>query len=224
MTKAVIPMKTLLIVSWVILSLLGTSTMAYAWWDNLEETRGARLTLGYGVRLSLKDETSAEADTWVPAGSFYAEVDGYTTSHVFTYVLDLEEDLDDFDLLIDVEGLRIGDTGYDPSSDVHGPMRVIVEFDAGENDIEFAGGGYDYVITGPNTHLRLNSVLRGDGEITVTITFTLLAQDVAWEYATAENLESAYGSLAGKTIAFDVAFEVPMDEETIGQGGFNVHP
>lgn len=201
------------------LVLLGTSTVAFAWWDRLEqEATDQSLDMGYGVRLVLEDETTEDQGVLVPAGSFYAAVDGYTTEYVFTYELNLEEDLDDFDLLIDIENLTIGGVDYDTAANVHGPLSVVIATSEGV----FETTGYDDDITGPTTNLRLNEVLHGDGTVTITLTFTLMdhTEDALFE----GDLVEAYEALAGKEIKFDIAFEIPAYVDQSNEEGFNVHP
>ena len=212
-------MKKTLILALALFVLIGTSTAAFAWWDRLEQETGEQsLDMGYGVRLVLEDETTENQGVLVPAGSFYAAVDGYATEYVFTYELNLEEDLDDFDLLIDISNLAIGGVPYWLAPMVHGPLSVVIESSEGD----FVSDGYDTNITGPNTSLRLNEVLQGDGTVTITITFSLLDHIEDAEFA--GNLVQAYAALAGQEITFDIAFEVPTFENQSNQNGFNVHP
>ena len=213
------------------LVLLGTSTVAFAWWDRLEqEATDQSLDMGYGVRLVLEDETTEDQGVLVPAGSFYAAVDGYTTEYVFTYELNLEEDLDDFDLLIDIENLTIGGVDYDTAANVHGPLSVVIETDTNQF-VEWDAVGEEWVaisvegaiaLGGPTTNLRLNEVLQGDGTVTITLTFTLMdhTEDAPFE----GDLVEAYEALAGKEIKFDIAFEIPAYGEQSNEEGFNVHP
>ena len=212
-------MKKTLILAFALFVLIGTSTAAFAWWDRLEQETGEQsLDMGYGVRLVLEDETTENQGVLVPAGSFYAAVDGYATEYVFTYELNLEEDLDDFDLLIDISNLTIGGVAYDQAPNVHGPLSVVIASEDGS----FESDGYDTDITGPNTSLRMNEVLQGDGTIVITITFTL--QDHVEDAEFAGDLVDAYAALAGQEIKFDVAFEIPTFANQSNQNGFNVHP
>ena len=207
------------LVAALLLLMIGSTTLAFAWWDRLEQgADNQTLDMGYGVRLVLDNQTSEEQGVLVPEGSFYAAVDGYVTEYTFTYVLNLEEDLDKFDLLIDVNNLTIGGVDYNQAANVHGPLQVSITTSEGA----FVSEGYATEITGPNTSLRLNEVLQGSGEVIITITFSLdtHVEDAAFE----GDLVEAYAALAGQTISFDIAFEVPTFAHQSNQNGFNVHP
>ena len=208
-----------LLVATLLLLMIGSTTLAFAWWDRLEQgADNQTLHLGYGVRLVLDNQTSEDQGVLVPEGSFYADVEGYVTSYTFTYVLSLEEELDNFDLLIDVTNLTIGNTPFWPAPMVHGPLQVLITTSAGAFEEE----GYDTLITGPETHLRLNQVLQGDGEVTIEITFTL-ANHVN-DAPTQGFMAAAYAALAGKTIRFDIAFEIPTHEHQSDPSNFTVFP
>ena len=206
------------LVAALLLLMIGSTSLAFAWWDRLsQEETEQTLDMGYGVRLVLENETTKNQGVLVPVGSFYAAVDGYTTEYVFTYELNLEEDLDDFDLVIDITDLKIGGVEYDQAHDVHGPLNVVISTTQGAfvvNEI------YANEITGPETKLRLNEVLQGNGVVTITLTFSLQnhVEDADFE----GDLVAAYKALAGKEISFDIAFEVPSHTEQTGN--FNVHP
>ena len=207
------------LVAALLLLMIGSTSLAFAWWDRLEQgAEDQTLDMGYGVRLVLENETTKNQGVLVPVGSFYAAVDGYTTEYVFTYELNLEENLDDFDLLIDVKNLKIGGLAYDQAPNVHGPLSVVIESDKGS----FVSESYDTSITGPATSLRLNEVLQGNGVVTITLTFSLQnhSEDAAFE----GDLVEAYKALAGKEISFDIAFEVPTFANQSNQNEFNVHP
>lgn len=208
-----------IIVAALLLLMVGSTTLAFAWWDRLgQEATEQTFDMGYGVRLVLEDQTTTTQGVLVPEGSFYAAVDGYTTEYVFTYELSLEEDLDNFDLLIDITNLEIGGVGYNPSPSVHGPLSVIITSDQGSFVVE----GYDTSISSEETNLRLNEVLQGDGTVTITLAFTL--QNHTEDASFSGNLVQAYEALAGKTITFDIAFEIPSFDQQSNQNGFNVHP
>ncbi len=201
------------------LAIMASSTVAFAWWDRLnQETGDQDLNMGYGVRLVLENETTSGQGVLVPTGSFYASVEGYTTEYVFVYELFLEEDLDNFDLLINLNNLTIGGVEYNTAANVHGPLSVKIETSVGE----FVSEGYDSTIEKADSNLRINEVLREDESVYITLRFTL--QNNVEDAAFAGDLVEAYKALAGQIIEFDMTFEVPSYEEQTNQMSFNVHP
>ena len=216
------------LVAALLLLMIGSTSLAFAWWDRLEQgAEDQTLDMGYGVRLVLENETTENQGVLVPAGSFYAAVDGYITEYVFTYELNLEENLDNFDLLININDLKIGGEDYNTAANVHGPLEVIAtisRIDIDSNNPLDTGTVVTHTttVTGPSTSIELDEMLQGDGVVTVTLSFSLQNHEV--DAAFEGDLVEAYKALAGKEISFDIAFEVPTYANQSNQNGFNVHP
>ena len=73
--------------------LIGSSVVAFAWWDTLQQNTSNTFNVGTGVVLQI-DGHIQDDRALVPAGSFYADYQAdYTTEYVLTYTLSLEEQL-----------------------------------------------------------------------------------------------------------------------------------
>ena len=86
----------------------GGTVGAYAWWDNLTETRtNETLTIGEGADLTITVNASAEAGkTLVPSGALLGAND--VTSYTFTYDLVLSKQLaSDLTLTATVSNIQI---------------------------------------------------------------------------------------------------------------------
>lgn len=200
-------MKKRFIILLVALFVFGGTIGAYAWWDRLQQgANNQELELGYGVRLVLENQETEGTDILVPSGSFYANVDGYTTEIVFTYELNLEEELGAFDLLMNVKNLKVGGVDYNSAASVHGPLSVVV---ANDQSVAFVveEGVYVNTVTSANTAMRFNNILSDTDTIVITITFSLTDHTVDAGFD--GDLVAAYAALAGATITFDVEFIVP---------------
>lgn len=201
------------------LVIMASSTVAFAWWDRLnQETGDQNLVMGHGVRLVLENQTTSNQGVLVPEDAFYASVDGYTTEYVFVYKLLLEEDLDNFDLLINVNDLKVGDAEYNPAANIHGPLSASISTSVGS----FVSESYDDSITKANSNMRINEVLKGSDAVYITLTFKLVNQTEDAGFA--GDLVEAYEQIAGKVISFDITFEIPSFANQSNQTGFNVIP
>ncbi|MFA5007049.1 MAG: hypothetical protein WC509_06255 [Candidatus Izemoplasmatales bacterium] len=180
-------MKKTLVIAIIALALLGTSIGAYAWWDNLQQTRSNDLTIGYGVRLVV-DGKVEDVRQLVPAGSFYAAYqEDYTTSYQIVYTLSLEEPLKDgmtADLNVDLTSFVLG-TYADGYNNVASPISIDV------NGLGLSATG-EWNVEDAFTF--------GDNEVTVTVTITLA--DNGADFA------SDYAAIKGQTPTFDLGFTV----------------
>ena len=181
--------------------LFGGSVLAFAWWDNLDENEAGTLELGYGVRLALDNQTTAEQGILVPENSFFAaDEDKYTTSYVFTYELTLPDVTEGLDVLIDITNLKVGEAAF-TSEDFKA-----LDFQVSTNEGTFVSTGETTAsIEGSTTNLRINQTLNDTTPITITITVTL----VDAEEEDTELVFADYEAVAGAEITFDIEFSVP---------------
>ena len=182
-----------LLVALVGLFVIGGTIGAYAWWDILAKDTDGQLEMSYGVRLVLDDQTTEDQGMLVPAGSYFASAEGFTTEYSFEYKLYLEDDMGSFDLNIDLENLLVGGVNYLAAS-THRALYVTVNVN-----------GVDYVVAVENTSLLIEDAFNGTEEVIVTVNFSLASQAAVAEPAFGE---ADYQAVAGQTITFDIAFEV----------------
>ncbi len=165
--------------------LLGGSGLAFAWWDNLDETQSESILLGEGVRISVSEGTADEDKLLVPAGSFYATfTDDYTTVYSFSYTVSMENPLEsgyEAALTISVNNWNI----TTPALDV-----IDYTIDADSQ-------------TSSNENLTLSSAFSDQGEsYTVQVSITLA------NAPSAEDQQAVYDALQAEGLMFDVNFEV----------------
>lgn len=178
------------------LFLIGGSTMAFAWWDNLrvEETEQS-LLLGEGVRIELDSSVGGGGKLLVPAGSYYAGHVDYTTEYAFTYTLGLASELDDpGDVQISIENFQIEGLTAGEKPDA----LIITIAGDGLNGVTQSATGFT---------LRIDNALKtATDTLDVTVTFTLVAHPN-------ETYAADYEKLAGKNIDFTAAFDlIPVGE------------
>ncbi len=167
--------------------LVGSTVVAFAWWDSLRADRDETFEIGYGVRLQVDSELQ-DTRALVPAGSFYAAYEAdYTTAYVFEYVLSLEEPLTEgmtANLNVEITDFVLGTYTYGFNN-----VESVVTIDI--NGTTEADGAWvlENVFTDENN------------EVTVTVTLTLIAHPNA-EFA------SHYAAVAGQLPTFSIGFEV----------------
>ena len=170
--------------------LLGGSALAFAWWDNLEETQSENIVLGEGVRISVSEDTEEEDRLLVPAGSFYADFeDDYTTEYVFTYTVSMENPLEPGYKA----SLNVSVDGWNVSS----PALDVLQYTIEENGT-----------TTTDESLTITDAFSSAGE-TYTITVEI---SIAGE-PDEEDEQDVYDALVGG-LEFDVNFSVtdPVEE------------
>ncbi len=189
--------KLLLVV--LLLLLFSGSFGAFAWWDRLNVTSpGEDIDLGEGIRLVLSETIGSTDKILVPAGSYYAaDTNNYTTEYVFVYTLGLEFSWDEaVDIETTIENFQVEDLAPGEK-----PAALIVEI-AGE-DLE--GNPFSEAAM----TLRIDEALQmDDDEFVITITLKLV------DHPNADPLyANDFDKLAGKTLSFNVLFEiVPFGE------------
>ena len=188
----------------VIALLLGGSALAFAWWDNLEQTEtNQELEIGQGVRLTVADETTSGQGLLVPQGSFYASGAEYTTHAAFSYELSLEEGAlaDGFvaDLTVTLENLALELNGDTFEFEPHLFTLKINDDPVTVGTVTTSIGGsneYSYTITFDEAFYDEN------GEFTVDLQITLK------EHPDSNLDASDYAAVAGKNLTFDISFEL----------------
>ncbi len=173
--------------------LLGSTVVAYSYWDNLRQDTTNSLTLGEGVRLEVPTSVQ-DSRALVPVGSFYADYAAdYTTSYVFEYTLGLEADLTtgmEADLAVDITNFAVGGTSF--LFNTTGELFTItVGSDSGAGTE--AGGVWSF------TDAFTDGV---DESVVVTITITL-ADDGATGFDSTD-----YEAVAAKAATFALGFEL----------------
>ena len=102
-----------------IIALLSSSALAFAWWDNFDETQSETVLLGEGVRISVAEDTVGEGRLLVPEGTFYADPSfdaTHTTSYTFSYVVTMENPIESgysADLTIDLGNWSLSSPALD---------------------------------------------------------------------------------------------------------------
>jgi len=90
------------------LFLLGGSTLAFAWWDNLEDTEeDVEVGVGEGVTLTVDLEEQTEGDL-VPEGVVMKEDDITEVDVDFTVTLDQDDLVDPLNLNVDITDKEVG--------------------------------------------------------------------------------------------------------------------
>ena len=172
--------------------LLGGSALAFAWWDNLNETQSETVTLGEGVRISVAEDTVGEARLLVPAGTFYADPSfdaTHTTSYTFSYVVTMENPIPtgySADLTIDLDNWSL-------TVDAQDIVAYTIDIDPG-------------VETSTDTALLKTGAFSDANEsYTVTVTITLAGTPTEGNETTVYNdLQTGF--------TFDVNFDVSVPE------------
>ena len=174
-----------------IIALLSSSALAFAWWDNLDETQSETVLLGEGVRISVAEDTVGEGRLLVPAGTFYADPSfnaTHTTSYTFSYVVTMENAIEsgyNADLTVDLANWSL----TSPALDVIGYEIEVAGQPTAEDVALFIGGAFSDL----------------DESYTVTVSLTLAN-------APAEVDEAAVYAALQAGFSFDVTFEVSVPE------------
>lgn len=137
--------KKLLVILVALLAIGGTAS-AYAWWDTLEKTETASLTIGEGETLVVGVTTQATTDRLVPTGVVMKTND--VTSIVFTYSVKLDQTATN-------------------------PVSLDVTYDNLTLDTAAYGGALLNIDVTPNTAIAVNGT---DVDVVVTITLAPDAQ------------------------------------------------
>ncbi|MFH5882607.1 hypothetical protein [Liberiplasma polymorphum] len=171
-----------------LLFVVAGSSLAFAWWDQLEIDRDETIDLGYGVRLEIESVVEDER-ILVPAGSFYAAYEAdYTTEYSFTYVLKLEEPLKEgmlANLITEITSFEVNGVAY---TNVPKVFTVTIEVGASSSE---------------TLELTVeNAFTDSVNTVTVLVTITLEPQSN-------EDLTLAeYNAIAGGEVSFNIAFEL----------------
>jgi hypothetical protein len=171
-----------------LLFVVAGSSLAFAWWDQLEVDRDETIDLGYGVRLEIESVVEDER-ILVPAGSFYAAYEAdYTTEYSFTYVLKLEEPLKEgmlANLITEITSFEVNGVEY---TNVPKVFTVTIEVGASSSE---------------TLELTVeNAFTDSVNTVTVLVTITLEPQSN-------EDLTLAeYNAIAGGEVSFNIAFEL----------------
>ena len=180
-----------------LLLMVGSTSLAFAWWDTTSGSfEDETFELGTGVRLTLSDQTTAGQGLLIPAGSFYEDEVGYTSTYSFEYDLSLLEDLGSFDLIAGLANVTVGGSAYDSDLGVHGALAFEL----------FVNGTSAGVIT-PGGTLSSAGALSSTVITSVELRITLLDQ-TSTAFASDAQALAAYNALNGQTIAFDITFEI----------------
>ena len=177
----------------IIALLLGSTVAGYAYWDNLQQSSTGQFDIGYGVRLEVPTQTSDDR-ALVPAGSFYSAYEAdYTTSYVFEYTLNLEDELQlgmSANLLVDISDFQVSSITA-LFNNVDSPLTISISVDGGAASEE-ADGTWEFVNAFSYTH---NTVV-------VTVTIELADNGNV-------NFDSTdYDFLSGNTADFAIGFEL----------------
>lgn len=221
-------MKKKLVLILLVLTLLTSGAITYAWWSSNSKETDNTLTMGYGLRLEVEGTTANQDELLIPAGSTFDGVDGYTTQYVFTYTIQLDANLVGiFDLDVQVEEILIGGVAYNGFIENHG----LLMFDISVNNAGIAPNPNFsrsnlttpvlYNDATPNfagtSFADVEEVISSDHRtVVVTITIYLANNNFvpAPEFPLLpENfdLSAAYTALAGKVITFKVSFELKLN-------------
>jgi hypothetical protein len=177
----------------IIMLLLGSTVVGYAYWDNLSQNRDDQFEIGYGVRLEAPVKTQDER-ALVPAGSFYAAYEAnYTTSYVFTYTLNLEDPLQvgmEADLKVDISSFLVGGNEAMFNNEAS-PFTITVATDEVAATQEADGSWYftdEFVYNRNQVVITVTIELADDGDVNFDAT--------------------DYNFVSGNTTEFNIAFEL----------------
>lgn len=170
--------------------LVGSTVIAFAWWDRRSLDGDDGFEIGIGVRLELKEVLRPSSKALVPVGSLHArDTENYTTAQSVVYTFSLEQSLAlPVALRTTVTGLHLdGVPVPDPSA-----LRIHI-----------GGSDLDSILHESETReLFIENALRESTDsVDISITFSF-ADDPG------PAPEEAYALLAGKTLGFTVRFEL----------------
>lgn len=195
-------MKKIIALVAIIALLMGSTFVAYSYWDTLQQDSTGEYEVGYGVILNLDTKVQDDREL-VPAGSFYAAYeDDYTTSYVLTYTLNLEEDLkDDMKANLDVD---------------------ITDFEIAEALMAFNADGSLFTVKVGTDEVAATASTTGewtftdaydtsDNEVVVTVTIELADNNTAGFDA------EDYAAVAGNAGNFTIGFELVNNSSSSNQ-------
>ena len=92
-----------------LLLMVGSTSMAFAWWDSLDGFEfDQEITIGVGERLEV-EASSATLGTLVPAGTKAAAEEGFVTSIQLSYLVNVTSSFDTNTLIIDLSSSTLDD-------------------------------------------------------------------------------------------------------------------
>lgn len=191
--------RTLLLVA-IIMLLLGTTVIAYSYWDNLQQTGTGEYEIGYGVRLETPTKVQDDR-ALVPAGSFYSAYEAdYTTSYVLEYTLNLEDALQsgmEADLTVDITDFSVNEILA--AFNLEGSLfTVTVGTDAVAATTE-ADGEWNFT----------DAFYFENNTVVVTVTITLADNNTAGFDST------DYDFVAGNSADFSIGFELTNSSSSV---------
>jgi len=193
-------MKKFIAIAALITFVLGSTIVAYSYWDKLQQDSTGQLEIGYGVRLQVPTQIK-DVRQLVPAGSFYAAyAEDYTTAYSFQYTLTLEDPLQagmKANLLVDIADFQLDDIAafYNVSTSAL-TINVATDEVAASAEADGAWAFADAFYTNKNTVI-----------VTVTVT---LADNGNVNFGTAE-----YNLVSGTVADFNIGFELVNSSSSV---------
>lgn len=163
------------------------TSVAVKAWDILKYEEEITIDTGQPVEISVTSNDHGEI--LVPDGSFYSNIEGYTSAHVNSFTILFENETNEsYDLAIFLTNIKIGPHNYG-DKDIHGVLDFIVKTDGQEYDAT------EVII--------LEGVLSNEP-------FPL---DLVVKFNETINNTDGIGQIANRKIVFDINFEVRLGGE-----------
>jgi hypothetical protein len=186
-------MKKIITIAALIIFVLGSTIVAYSYWDKLQQASTGELEIGYGVRLEVPTQIK-DVRQLVPAGSFYAAyAEDYTTAYSFQYTLTLEDPLQagmEADLLVDISDFQIN------------AIAAYFNVPASALTINVATDEVAATASATGAWAFSNAFYTNKNTVVVTVTVTL-ADNGNVNFGTTE-----YNLLSGAIADFNIGFEL----------------